>query len=99
MTPDGSDGVVVSVGDRARGVARLLDGEARVLQLELDRAFAPGRPLSLDLSLAEPEAALLTVRAKTISSVRIDAARFTVRVRLIELRREQRELLRRLFAR
>ncbi len=70
----------------AQGEALSFAGE--VLVCAVARAFAPGAPLELTVG---DEA--LGLRAKTIGSRRLPDGRFEVRMRLVSLRREQREAL------
>lgn len=71
----------------AEGVALSLAGE--VLTLALDRAYAPGAPIVVTLTLEDGELAL---RLKTIGSKR-EGERFVVRTRVVDLRRADRERL------
>ncbi|MCB9592167.1 MAG: hypothetical protein H6719_05490 [Sandaracinaceae bacterium] len=74
-----------------RGEALSFTGEN--LACALSRAFAPGAPLELSVALEGDEA--LSLRGKTIGSKRRADGRFDVRLRLLSLRREEREALRR----
>ncbi|MBX3274149.1 MAG: hypothetical protein KF729_28035 [Sandaracinaceae bacterium] len=86
MSDAGSVAVSVPGGG---GEALAFDGE-EVLACALDRAFAPGAPIELALSAGE---AALALRGKAIGSKRRLDGRFDVRVRLVSLRREDREAL------
>jgi len=70
------------------GTAIRLDGH--VLVLLSPRAFAPGSPIRL-AAVGENEARQL--EGRTIGSKRMDAGPFEVRLRLVNLRRIDRELL------
>lgn len=75
----------------ARGVegrAHSIDGE--VLSCVVSRAYAPGAPVDLGVRL---EAGELALRGKSLGSKRRDDGRFDVRLRLLSLRREEREAL------
>lgn len=61
--------------------------------LSLDRAYAPGAPLTIRATL---EGASVAVLAKTIGSKK-DGERFTVRAKLLSLTREDRERIARAF--
>ncbi len=78
--------------------AQLPDGDGEALTFDgewlscvLSRAFAPGSPVSLKLAMPN---GVLALSGKAASSRRMDDGRFAVRLRLITLRREQREALR-----
>ena len=60
------------------------------LTLRGPRAFAPGSPIRFRTALEEPERAF---EGRTLGSKRIDEGTFEVRLRLINLRRADRELL------
>lgn len=65
-----------------------LSGE--VVETVLSRAFAPGAPVPMTILLpGDP----IRLRAKTIGSKRRDDGRFAVRLRVIDLRREDRAKL------
>lgn len=70
------------------GTAIRLDGH--VLVLVSPRAFAPGSPIRFSV-VAENENRKL--EGRTIGSKRMDAGPFEVRLRLVNLRRVDRELL------
>lgn len=80
----------VRVDEGGEGELVRLSGE--VLYTVLDRAFAPGRPLRLRVTLLGVEE-VLPVQGKVIGSKKRDDGRFDVRLRLINLRREHREQL------
>ena len=71
------------------GTAESWTGE--VLVVSSPRAFAPGAPLRVELGA-------LTVEAKSLGSKKRDDGRFEVRLRAVNLRREQRLALDALFA-
>ena len=64
--------------------------EASVLTLHSPKAFAPGSPIAFETVSDAPERAF---EGRTIGSKRIDDATFEVRLRLINLRREERRFL------
>ncbi|MBN1655027.1 MAG: hypothetical protein JXA30_14760 [Deltaproteobacteria bacterium] len=75
------------------------EGEARafsdpILTLICERAFPPGRPITMTLYTDRGQLAL---QAKTIGSRREIEQRYEVRVRMINLRRMERDLLQTLF--
>lgn len=72
------------IGDLA-GDALAFAGEA--LTLTLTRAFAPGAPIRVRLVI---DGADFTVEARAIGSKRRDDGTFEVRVRLVNLSREDR---------
>jgi len=74
------------------GEATSFDGGT--LTLLSPRAFAPGAPIQFS-SLGEPERSF---EGRTLGSKRMDDGRFEVRLRLVNLRRSDRELLTREFA-
>ncbi|HEY8432146.1 MAG TPA: hypothetical protein VIL20_27405 [Sandaracinaceae bacterium] len=61
-----------------------------VLSLVLPRAFAPGAPIAFSIAL---EGGALSLSGKTVGSKRRADGRFDVRVRLLNLRREERARL------
>ncbi len=67
-----------------------------VLALVAPRAYAPGAPMSFDV-VVEASAAL-SLAGRAIGSKRRDDGRFSVRIRLTNLRRAEREALERLAA-
>jgi hypothetical protein len=67
------------------GEATRLEGE--VLHVILARAFAPGAPVAFDATIAGEPVALT---GKAIGSKRRDDGRFDVRLRMTNLRREDR---------
>ena len=75
--------VVLAAG--GEGEAARIEGE--VLHLIPARAFAPGAPVALEATI-EGEAVALT--GKSIGSKRRDDGRFDVRLRMTNLRREER---------
>lgn len=75
--------VVLASG--AEGEAVRLEGE--VLSLVLPRAFAPGAPVSFEATIG---ADALALTGKAIGSKRRDDGRFDVRLRMTNLRREDR---------
>jgi len=83
----------VEVTDGARGHAAAYAAER--LELVLDRAYPPGRPLGFALTLA---AGALRLEAKALGSKRREDARYDVRVKLTSLRREDRAALEQAFA-
>ena len=70
------------------GEALAFDGEW--LSCVLSRAFAPGSPVKLSLRLPKGKLAL---GGKAAGSRRMKDGRFALRLRLISLRRDQREAL------
>jgi hypothetical protein len=85
----------VRIAAGAEGEALELSGET--MKLVIDRAFAPGAPMSFELEVSPelaPELARgpknIALEARTIGSKRQPDGRFEVRVRLINLRREDR---------
>ena len=70
------------------GQATSFDG--RVLTLLSPRAFAPGSPIRFSLSVGNGCPAL---DGRTLGSKRVDPECFEVRLRLVSLRRADRELL------
>ena len=78
--------------DGATGALVALD-DGPTLRLELSRAFAPGQPFALRLCSDPP----LALSAKAIGSQRLDEATFTVRARVLNLRRADRATLLGLF--
>lgn len=78
--------VVLSEG--GEGEATRLEGE--VLHLILARAFAPGAPVAFAATFAGERVALT---GKSIGSKRREDGRFDVRLRMTNLRREDRARL------
>lgn len=70
--------------------AELLGLDGEIVELVSPRAFAPGAPLGL--RARDPEGPL-ELRAKSLGSKRREDGRFDVRVRLVNLRRADRERL------
>jgi hypothetical protein len=79
----------VALEGGGRGEALMLEGE--VLRMVLDRALPPGTPIVVTLARAELE---LRLQGKTLGSKRLEDGRYEVRVRLVNLRREDRVRLR-----
>ena len=73
-------------GEEARATA--VDGN--VLTLLSARAFAPGSPIRFSLAL---DGEWRRFEGRTIGSKRADNSQFEVRLRLVNLRRAERELL------
>jgi hypothetical protein len=71
-----------------RGEAVNFDG--KILNARSPRAFAPGMPLQM---IASPGDSPLRLQGKSIGSRRSGDGAFEVRIRLVNLRREQRERL------
>lgn len=61
-----------------------------VLGLVAPRAYAPGAPVSLEVLHAS---STLSLSGRTVGSKRRDDGRFSVRIRLTNLRRAEREAL------
>ena len=78
----------VKIAGGGEGEALAFAGE--VLHVVIDRAFAPGAPLAIELAHASGP---LSLSGKTIGSKRREDGRFDVRVRLVSLRREDRARL------
>ena len=68
--------------------ARTFDGA--LLTLLSPRAFAPGAPIRFT---ATTQADTRTFEGRAIGSKRVDDSRFEVRMRFVNLRRDDRELL------
>jgi hypothetical protein len=66
-----------------------------VLSLSCNKAFSPGRPICFKLLSDQGE---LTLQGKTIGSKRQLDDRFEIRVKVINLRRAEKELLLALFS-
>lgn len=81
--------VAVELSGGYEGEAVLLDGEH--LQLVCERAFAPGAPVELEARL---EGGPLVLRGKSRGSRRRSDGRFDVGLRLVNVRRSEREALR-----
>jgi hypothetical protein len=71
-------------------VAEALSLTKNLLEVVGERAYAPGRPAVVRMVLAGTQAEL---RAKSLGSKRRPDGRFATRLRLVDLRREQRALL------
>ena len=75
------------------GRATSFDGST--LTLRSPRAFAPGAPIHFcTVDLGEKR----SFEGRTLGSKRVDDGRFEVRLRFVNLRRDDRELLSREFA-
>lgn len=86
--------VEVGFGGAERGLALGFDGI--VLELEAPQPFPAGQPMPLALIA---ESGSVDLQGKSLGSKRRSDGRFVVRVRLINLRRSERELLQALFGR
>lgn len=64
--------------------------EGGVLHVVLDRAFAPGKPTDLQLTLGGDT---LSLRGKSLGSKRREDDRFDVRLRMLSLRKGERAAL------
>ncbi|UJR80722.1 hypothetical protein [Sandaracinus amylolyticus] len=84
----------VTITQGGQGDALAFAGE--VLHVAIDRAYAPGAPVSITLARDE---GTLSLSGKTIGSKRREDGRFDVRVRLVSLRRDDRATLEALAAR
>jgi hypothetical protein len=82
----------VEVSDGARGTAVAYAAER--IELVLDRAYPPGRPLTFSVTLPTGP---LPLQGKAQGSKRRDDASFSVQVKLTSLRREQRATLEQAF--
>jgi hypothetical protein len=80
--------VDVRFGDGSEGHAVAF--ERTIMHAVGDNAYAPGRPLELTLRL---EGEAVEVRGKAIGSKKRDDGRFDLRIRLIDLRRDDRARL------
>ena len=78
----------VGLDSGEEGRAERLDGN--VLTLLSPRAFAPGSPIRFSVVRNDGS---LSLEGRTIGSKRIDPHHFEVRMRLVNLRRADRELL------
>jgi hypothetical protein len=88
MVGDGTKGLAIAFGDGSDGYVASFEGT--VLLAVGERAYAPGRPLELVLKLDGGDA---RVRAKAIGSKRREDGAFDVRVRLVDLRKDDRARL------
>jgi hypothetical protein len=80
----------ISTGEQ--GTVR--DFEEPLMTLLSPKAFAPGQPLALTLIADDSQ---LVLQGKTIGSKREPDDRYVVRVRVVNLRRTDRNLLQTLF--
>lgn len=80
--------VAVTLSSGGRGEAVAFEGE--VLSLVLPRAFAPGAPVSLEATV---DGRTMALNGKALGSKRREDGRFDVRMRMINLRRSERERL------
>src|SRR5882672_2952130 len=80
----------VTFSDGAVATAVAYDKQALMLTLICDRAHPPGRPLAL---IAYTGAEDLPLQGRSGGNKRRDDGSFTVTMRLVSLRREQRALL------
>lgn len=78
----------IEVAQGGEGEALTLTGEA--LHIVIDRAYAPGAPISMSVFLPDETLAL---QGRTIASKRRPDGRFDVRLRLVNLTREARSRL------
>lgn len=88
MASDGTKQLAIAFGDGTEG--RVAGFEGTMLLAVGEKAYAPGRPLELVLKLEGGDA---RVRAKTIGSKRREDGAFDVRMRLVDLRKDDRERL------
>jgi hypothetical protein len=77
----------VRVGGERLGATEAYGGE--VLTLVLARPYAPGAPLHFTVEASTP----LELTGKSLGSKRREDGRFTVRLRLTNLRRDERRAL------
>jgi len=82
--------VRLETGEEAEAVAF----EGNLLKLRSPRAFAPGAPIRFKTTEDEPR----SLEGRTIGSKRLDDRCFEVRMRFVNLRRNDRELLLRKLA-
>jgi hypothetical protein len=80
----------LETGEEAEAVA--FDGN--LLKLRSPRAFAPGAPIRFKTTEDEPR----SLEGRTIGSKRVDDRCFEIRMRFVNLRRNDRELLLRKLA-
>ncbi len=81
----------VRIAAGIEGEAVELSGET--MKLLLDRAYAPGAPMSFQLEVSPElagESRDIALEARTVGSKRLPDGRFEVRVRLVNLRRDDR---------
>ena len=81
--------VEVTLAAGGEGLAAAIDGEQ--LRCVFARAFAPGAPVDIEARLGHRTVPL---RGKSLGSKKRADGRFDVSLRLISLRREDREALR-----
>lgn len=74
--------------------ARAVGLAAGVLQLVIDRAYPPGKPLEFELRAPD---SVLALQGKSAGCRRRDDGNYLVQVKLNSLRREQKTLLDALF--
>lgn len=79
----------VTLAAGGEGRADAIEGE--LLACVFSRAFAPGAPVDLEVRLPER---VVPLRGKSLGSKKRADGSFEVRLRLISLRREDREALR-----
>ncbi len=70
------------------------DFEEPLMTLLSPKAFSPGQPLPLTIIAGDTE---LVLQAKTVGSKRAPDNRYVVRIRIVNLRRSERNLLQTLF--
>lgn len=75
--------------------ARMTAFDGNVLTLLSPQAFAPGSPIRFSVSLPDDSRSF---EGRTIGSKRVDPEHFEVRLRFVNLRRPDRELLLRQMA-
>lgn len=75
---------------RSGGEGEALSFAGEVLEIVIERAYAPGAPI--ELAIERPDGPL-ALRGKTIGSKKREDGRFVVRLRLVSLRREDRARL------
>ncbi len=78
----------VEVNQGGKGEALSLEGE--LLHLVIDRAYAPGAPISMSVALADET---LSLQGRTIASKRRPDGSFDVRLRLVNFTRDARARL------
>jgi hypothetical protein len=85
--------IPLRIGNDLNGTAVAYDG-AR-LSFVAPKAFPPGQPLQLSLTL---DAGELALQARSLGSKRRDDQRFDVQARLVSVNRTTREALQRAFS-